>query len=154
MRGFGLDAVLGKAHRGLTLFSVACIVEFLSLFDLFITCFVIYIDKLGISHVNQTSMSWSRSELRVRLVPFNMLKPSKDFLLIVLMSIFVILTCLRLFLVALWSLAGKGLTSGSLVLSCIFVSFPEGVPGQVRYLIVLTPDLYLPLYFGPSWLHI
>ena len=32
------------------------------------------------------------------------------------------------------------------VLSC-FVTFPYGVPGQVWYLIVLIPDICLPLYF-------
>ena len=32
--------------------------------------------------------------------------------------------------------------------SCVFVTFPYGVPGQVRYLIVLIPDLCLVLYFS------
>ena len=37
---------------------------------------------------------------------------------------------------------------GSLVccVSLVFVTFPYGVPGQVRYLIELTPDLFLPFY--------
>ena len=64
------------------------------------------------------------------------------------MFIFVILSCL--FPAALWSPVGKGLTS---LLSCMllfswcsFFTFPSGVLGQVCYLIVLIPDLCLPLY--------
>ena len=36
------------------------------------------------------------------------------------------------------------------VFSCIFVTFPYGIRGQVWYLIqiVLTPDLYLPITFS------
>ena len=33
------------------------------------------------------------------------------------------------------------------VFSCVVVTFPFGVPGQVWYLIVLIPDLILSLYF-------
>ena len=40
--------------------------------------------------------------------------------------------------------AGKGLTSW---LSCVFVTFPYGVLGQVWYLIVSIPDLCLLSYF-------
>ena len=54
--------------------------------------------------------------------------------------------CARLFICALWSPAGKGLTSWlSFVLSnCEFVTFPLG---QVWYLIVSTPDLCTLTYF-------
>ena len=31
------------------------------------------------------------------------------------------------------------------VFSCVFVTFPYGFPGRVWYLIVLIPDLCLPL---------
>ena len=61
------------------------------------------------------------------------------------MFVFIIMTCL--FIAALWSPAGKGLTSlGSLVydVSLCFVPFPCGVSG---HLIVSIPDLYLLLYF-------
>ena len=61
------------------------------------------------------------------------------------MFILVIKSCL--FRAALRSLAGKGLTYGSLV-CCVFlyfVIFQYGVPGQVWYLIVPIPDLCLPL---------
>ena len=34
------------------------------------------------------------------------------------------------------------------VLSCVFVTFPYCVPGQVWYWIVSIPDLCLPLYFA------
>ena len=34
-----------------------------------------------------------------------------------------------------------------IVFSCVFVTFPYGVLGQVWYLIVSIPDLCLPLYF-------
>ena len=51
------------------------------------------------------------------------------------MFVFIILSWL--FLAALWSPAGKGLTLGSLVCdaSLCFVTFPYGVSGQVWYLI-------------------
>ena len=44
---------------------------------------------------------------------------------------------------------GKDWPLGSLVccVFCAFVTFPIGVPGQVWYLIVSIPDLYLPFYF-------
>ena len=49
----------------------------------------------------------------------------------------------RLFIGVLWSPAGKGLTSWlSFVMSnCVFVTFPCGILGQVRYLIVSIPYL-------------
>ena len=55
--------------------------------------------------------------------------------------VFVMLSCL--FIAALWSPAGKGLTSLLLfvVSNCDFVTFPRGILGQVWYLIVLIPDL-------------
>ena len=55
----------------------------------------------------------------------------------------VILMLSRLFIDALWSPAGKRLTSWLLfvMFNCIFVTFPCGILGQVWYLIVLIPDL-------------
>ena len=57
------------------------------------------------------------------------------------------LSCL--FLVALWSHAGKGLTSwlSFVMLNCVFVTFTCGIFGQVWYMIVLTPDLCRLSYF-------
>ena len=53
-----------------------------------------------------------------------------------------------LFIAALWSPAGKGLTSwlSFVMLNCVFVTFPCGVLGQVWCLIVLIPDL-CPFYY-------
>ena len=50
---------------------------------------------------------------------------------------------LRLFIAALWSPAGRVLTS------CVFVTFPCGILGQVWYLIVSIPDLCQLSYFEP-----
>ena len=57
--------------------------------------------------------------------------------------------CESLFICALWSPAGKGLTSWlSFVVSNFeFVTFPIGILGQVWYLIVLIPDLCTLTYF-------
>ena len=50
--------------------------------------------------------------------------------------------CARLFMCALWSPAGKGLTSWlSFVVSSVGFHFPIGILGQVWYLIVSIPDL-------------
>ena len=51
---------------------------------------------------------------------------------------------LRLFIAALWSPAGKGLTSwlSFVMFNCVFVTFPCAILGQVWYLIVTIPDFY------------
>ena len=59
----------------------------------------------------------------------------------------------RLFIAALWSPVGKVLTSWlSFVMFNCFFTFPCGIPGQVSYLIVSSPDhchlSYLKLYIG------
>ena len=56
----------------------------------------------------------------------------------------VFLMLLRLFIAALWSPAGKGLTCD---VYCISVTFPCGILGQVWYLIVSLPDLCILSYF-------
>ena len=50
---------------------------------------------------------------------------------------------LRLLIAALWSPAGKGVTSwlSFVVLNCVIVTVPFGILGQVLYLIVSIPDL-------------
>ena len=57
--------------------------------------------------------------------------------------------CARLFICALWSPAGKGLTSWlSIVVSnCEFFTFPLVSWVKVWYLIVLIPDLCTLTYF-------
>ena len=56
--------------------------------------------------------------------------------------------CARLFICALWSPAGKGLTSRlSFVVSSVSSHFPIGILGQVWYLIVSIPDLCTITYF-------
>ena len=58
----------------------------------------------------------------------------------------------RLFIAALSSPAGKGLTSWLLfvISDCDFVTFPCGILGQVWYLIVLIPDRCRLPYFVNS----
>ena len=58
--------------------------------------------------------------------------------------------CTRLFICALWSTAGKGLTYWlSFVVSyCEFVTFPIGILGQVWYLIVSISDLCTLTYLA------
>ena len=55
----------------------------------------------------------------------------------------------RLFVDALWSPAGKSLTSWLLfvMFNCVFVTFPCGIMGQGWYLIVSIPDLCRLSYF-------
>ena len=55
----------------------------------------------------------------------------------------------RLFIAALWSPDGRGLTSWLLFVmsNCDFVTFTRGIPGQVWYVIVLIPDLCRLSYF-------
>ena len=58
-----------------------------------------------------------------------------------------------LFVAALWSPAGKGaylLALLCVMFSCMFVTFPCGVLGQVSYLIVSLPDFCLLTYFEQS----
>ena len=84
-------------------------------------------------------VSWSASELRVRLVPLNRFKPSSKIFYwpfqggtsFVDLLCFCSVLCLlchyaRLFTCALWSPAGKGLTSwlSFVVPNCEFVTFP------------------------------
>ena len=91
-------------------------------------------------------MSWSTSELRVRLAPWNRFKSSSIFVLTVprwyffcgsimffsvlcfyVFSVLCLLClCAHLFICALWSPAGKGRTSwlSFVVSNCEFVTFP------------------------------
>ena len=151
MRWWGPDALaVYRAHRGLPVGflllwnSVLFTVESLSwLYLLVISWFICFrrwcIDKLGVFHANQTSVSWSTPELRVRLVPLNSFRPSSkifywpfqgrtfivDFFMF-FSFLCLLWLCALLFICALWSPAGKGLTSWlSFVVSYFeFVTFP------------------------------
>ena len=107
-------------------------------------------------------VSWSTSELRVRLAPLNRFKPSSKIFywpfqggtsfvdLLCFCSVLCLLClCARLFICALWSHAGKGLTSWlSFVVLLWVCHFPIGILGQVWYLIVSIPDLCTLTYFA------
>ena len=56
----------------------------------------------------------------------------------------------RLFVAELWPPAGKrpNLLALFVLFSCVFVTFPCGVLGQVWYLVVLIPDICLLPYFA------
>ena len=81
-------------------------------------------------------VSWSTSELKVRLAPLNRFKPffywpfqgSTSFVDLLCFCFVLCLLCLlaSLFICALWSPAGKGLTSwlSFVVSNCEFVTFP------------------------------
>ena len=56
----------------------------------------------------------------------------------------IMLSCL--FVVVLWSPTWKGVTY--VMFSCVFITFPCGVLGQVWYLIVSIPDLCTFTYFN------
>ena len=134
-------------------------------FSLAVTCWEMALDSLVCCvycvFVTFPYVYWPKSELIVRLVPFNMFNPSSNlfywpfqgggslvdhFCYLWIIFVFVMLSCL--FLAALWSPAGKGLSPW---LSCVwcflvfFVTFPYGGLGQVCYLIVSIPDLCLLL---------
>ena len=68
-------------------------------------------------------------------------------LLFYLCLVFIMNSCL--FIAALWSSAGKGLTSWLLfvVFNCVFITFTCGILGQMWCLIVSIPDLCRLSYF-------
>ena len=151
-------------------FFCSCTVESMSLFYL-----LLYIDLYVLG--NDASISWG-SFVRTKhlcgliseLVPFNMFKPSCDFLLTATRRYFfcgtfllfmyhvclIILWCM--FLAALWSPAGKGLAAWIsflfVMLPCVFFHFPIRCLGRVRYLIVSIPNICLLLYLFFFWMHL
>ena len=149
-------------------YSVLFTVESLSLlYLLVISWFICFrrwcIDKLGVFHANQVSMtSWSTSELRVRLALLNGFKPSSKIFYwpfqgctsFVDLYVFV-LSCVGYVFVhaclyVLWGhLLGKGWPLGSRLWCLLWVChFPIGIQGRVWYLIVSIPDLCTPTYLG------
>ena len=110
-------------------------------------------------------MSWSTSELRVRLAPLNRFKPSSKIFywpfqggtsfvdLLCFCSVLCLLCFVRVCLYVLCGhLLGKGWRLGSRLWCLLWVChFPIGILGQVWYLIVSIPDLCTLTYFN-SWI--
>ena len=107
-------------------------------------------------------MSWSTSELRVRLAPLNRFKPSSKILywpfqggtsfvdLLCFCSVLCLLCFVRVCLYVLCGhLLGKGWPLGSRLWCLLWVChFPIGILGQVWYLIVSIPDLCTITYLS------
>ena len=107
-------------------------------------------------------MSWSTSELRVRLAPLNRFKPSSKIFywpfqggtsfvdLLCFCSVLCLLCFVRVCLYVLRGhLLGKGWPLGSRLWCLLWVfHFPIGILGQVWYLIVSIPDLCNLTYFN------
>ena len=107
-------------------------------------------------------MSWSTSELRVRLAPLNRFKPSSKIFywpfqggtsfvdLLCFCSVLCLLCFVRVRLYVLRGhLLGKGWPLGSRLWCLLWVChFPIGILGQVWYLIVSIPDLCNLTYLG------
>ena len=105
-------------------------------------------------------MSWSTSELRVRLAPLNRFKPSSKIFywpfqggtsfvdLLCFCSVLCLLCFVRVCLYVLCGhLLGKGWPLGSCLWCLLWVChFPIGILGQVWYLIVSIPDLCILTY--------
>ena len=106
-------------------------------------------------------MSWSTSELRVRLAPLNRFKPSSKIFywpfqggtsfvdLLCFCSVLYLLCFVRVCLYVLRGhLLGKGWPLGSRLWCLLWVChFPIGILGQVWYLIGSIPDLCNLTYF-------
>ena len=107
-----------------------------------------------------------QSEQQTQMVPLNMLKTSSNLLMTVprrisfvdffcylwFMFVFLTLSCLFLVhspVITCWERADL-LALLCVVFSCVCVTFPYGVPCQVRYLIVSVPDLCLSLFFNTT----
>ena len=115
-------------------------------------------------------MSWSTSELRVRLAPLNRFKPSSIIFywpfqggtsfvdLLCFCSVLCLLCFVRVCLYVLCGhLLGKGWPLGSRLWCLLWVChFPIGILGQVWYLIVSIPDLcnLITLYVLRYWVGI
>ena len=109
----------------------------------------------GLSCKPNIYVSWSTSELRVRLAPLNRFKPSSKIFywpfqggvsfvdLLCFCSVLCLLCFVRVCLCVLCGhLLGKGWPLGSRLWCLLWVChFPIGILGQVWYLIVSIPDL-------------
>ena len=116
----------------------------------------------GLSCKPNIYVSWSTSELRVRLAPLNRFKPSSKIFywpfqggtsfvdLLCFCSVLCLLCFVRVCLYVLCGhLLGKGWPLGSRLWCLLWVChFPIGILGQVWYLIVSIPDLCTLTYFA------
>ena len=115
----------------------------------------------GLSCKPNIYVSWSTSELRVRLAPLNRFKPSSKIFywpfqggtsfvdLLCFCSVLCLLCFVHVCLYVLCGhLLGKGWPLGSRLWCLLWVChFPIGILGQVWYLIVSIPDLCTITYF-------
>ena len=140
-------------------YSVLCTVESLSLLyiSLYLDLYVLR-DDACISQVSSykpnSYVSWSTSELRVRLALRNRFKPSsKTFLLtvprryfccrsfvLIMSSVFHAFASVNCCLVVIWRERADLLAALVCDVYCDCVTFPFGILGQVWYLIVFIPD--------------
>ena len=116
----------------------------------------------GLSCKPNIYVSWSTSELKVRLAPLNRFKPSSKIFywpfqggtsfvdLLCFCSVLCLLCFVRVCLYVLRGhLLGKGWPLGSRLWCLLWVChFPIGILGQVWYLIVSIPDLCNLTYSG------
>ena len=158
-----------QAHRGLPvcfLFrlvsSMYCWVLIYVLFHFWFLCSRWYMDKLGVFHAKQNIyVSWSPSELRVRLAPWNWFKPASQILFdwpfhglraVLLLWIICVndVLCLLCFcvcpLLPCGHLPGKGWLFGSR-LWCLIVFL--SLSHVVSLVCVTIPDLCQLSYFEP-----
>ena len=108
---------------------------------------------------------WSTSELRVRLAPLNRFKPSSKIFywpfqggtsfvdLLCFCSVLCLLClCARLFICALWSPAGKGLTSWlSFVVSAVSLSLSHWYPGSGVVLDCIVSWSFHPYFYDKTF---
>ena len=100
-------------------------------------------------------VSWSTSEIRVRLVPSNIFKSSNNFYRPFQgrsFRLFVFHVCDAVLSVPCHLVATRWEKADLMALLyvmfyCVFITLPYGVLGQVWYLIVLIPDICLLPYF-------
>ena len=121
----------------------------------------LHFELWGLSCKPNIYVSWSTSELRVRLAPLNRFKPSSKIFywpfqggtsfvdLLCFCSVLCLLCFVRVCLYVLRGhLLGKGWPLGSRLWCLLSVChFPIGILGQVWYLIVSIPDLCNLTYF-------
>ena len=133
-----------------------------TLYDWRESCFLI--GSICLSCKPNIYVSWSTSELRVRLAPLNRFKPSSKIFywpfqggtsfvdLLCFCSVLCLLCFVRVCLYVLRGhLLGKGWPLGSRLWCLLWVChFPIGILGQVWYLIVSIPDLCNLTYFYKS----